>query len=676
MKIDRRTVAVVNILLFIFVLSGCGQLKQMSKILKPQVAMTSKVYDAKGNEIASLYEVNRVPVKLSQISPDLVKAIIAVEDSRFYQHIGIDPLGIARAILKNIKAGELVEGGSTITQQTAKNLYLSNERTWQRKFKEVFFSIQLEQQYTKDEILEMYLNQIYFGHGAYGVEVAAQTYYGKSAKELNLAESAILAGLPKGPNSYSPFRNYTAAKERQAVVLNRMVELGSISSEEAEKAKKQPIVLTTSNKVKKIKAPFFVDEVRDYITGKYENGAELLLRGGLSVYTTLDLEIQAAAEEALTQGLASSESDLQGALISIEPQTGYIKAMVGGRDFQTSKFNRTLASRQPGSAFKPFLYAAAIESKGQTAASIISCEPVAFRLQDGTDYTPTDYGKQPYHYRNFTLTEALIKSDNVVSVKLNQQVGPQTLVDYARKLGITSSLRPYLSLVLGTSEVTPMEMAVAYGAFANQGQVSVPLSILKIVDKDGRVLEENTVHLKQAIDPKTAYIVTDMLRGALQPGGTAGSIAALVNRPAAGKTGTTQNYRDAWFVGYTPELSTAIYIGYDKPRSTGRTGGDVAAPIWGQFVKKALEKVQPKDFIQPAGIVKVKICADSGLLATPFSEKVFEMSFVQGTEPATACPTHSIPWPLGGIFQNQVPGNPQGGISGQSLLPESMPGTE
>ncbi|MDA8210663.1 MAG: penicillin-binding protein 1A [Clostridia bacterium] len=642
--------AVVSSVLIISLLSGCGQLGQLAKFPKPQVAMSSKVYDAKGKEIASLYEENRVPVKLAQVSPFLVKAVIAVEDSRFYEHKGIDPVGIARALLRDIRAGEVVEGGSTITQQTAKNLYLSHERTWQRKVKEAILTVQLEQKYTKDEILEMYLNQIYFGHGAYGVEVAAQTYFGKSAKELNLAESALLAGLPKGPNYYSPFRNYSAAKERQAVVLNRMVEVGQISREEADKAKQQPIVLTTSNKVKKIKAPFFVDEVREYITEKYENGAELLLRGGLSVYTTLDLEMQEAAEEALVQGLTGAGNDLQGALVAIEPQTGYIKAMVGGKDFQTSKFNRTLALRQPGSAFKPFLYAAAIEAKGLTAGTAISCEPVSFRLQDGSNYTPADYGKQPYHYRNFTLTEALVKSDNVVSVKLNQQVGPQTLVNYAQKLGITSKLRPYLSLVLGTSEVTPLEMASAYGAFANQGLVAKPLYVLKIVDKDGRVLEENTVQLNAALDPKTAYIVTDMLRGVLQPGGTAGSLAALIGRPAAGKTGTTQEYRDAWFVGYTPELSSAIYVGYDKPKSTGRTGGDLAAPIWGKFVKKALEKVEPKDFVQPADTVKVKICADSGLLATPFSERVFEVSFVKGTEPTTECPAHSAPWPFGEWF--------------------------
>lgn len=627
-------------------LAGCGNIKSLWIMPEPQVALSSKVLDTSGREIASLYEENRVPVKIRDISPYLVKAVVATEDARFYQHRGIDPIGIARALIKDIRAGAIVEGGSTITQQTAKNLYLSNERTWQRKIKEAILTIQLERKYTKDEILEMYLNQIYFGHGAYGVEVAAQTYFGKPAKDLTLAESAMLAGLPKGPNIYSPFRNYSAAKARQALVLKRMQELGQISAADVKAASTQPLVLTTSNKVKVVKAPYFVDQVRDYITSKYENGAELLLRGGLSVYTTLDMDVQTAAEEALSKGLARSDPGLQGAMVAVEPGTGYIRAMVGGKDYKQSKFNRALAMRQPGSAFKPFLYSAAIE-KGFTSGTIIRCEPVSYRQPDGTEYTPKDYGSQPYQYRNFTLTEALIKSDNVVAVRLNQEVGPQTLVSYAQRMGITSPLRAYLSLVLGSSEVTPLDMAAAYCTFANQGMTPKPLYILKIVDSDGRILEENTSQASQSIDPKTAAIVTDMLRGVLQPGGTAGFLAAQINRPAAGKTGTTQNYRDAWFVGYTPQLSAAVYVGYDLPKSTGQTGGGIAAPIWGSFIEKALANAPKDDFPPASGTVTVNICGDSGLLATPFSESVFRATFVSGTEPTEPCPAHNAPWPFG-----------------------------
>lgn len=649
MTVARKVSAIFLIVLLLFSTTGCGKIKEWTTIPDPNIIQASKLFDGKGREVASLYSQNRVPVKLSQISPYVLKAVVAVEDARFYQHRGLDPIGILRAVVTDIKAGALVEGGSTITQQTAKNLYLTHEKTFLRKVREAIITIQLERKYSKDEILSMYLNQIYFGHGAYGVEIASQTYFAKSAKELNLAESAMLAGIPKGPNIYSPFKNFSAAKQRQALVLDRMVSTGQITREQANKANKRTIVLATSKMIKTVKAPYFVDEVRQYITDKYENGAELLQKGGLSVYTTLDLDVQQAAESAFADGLKDQASELQGALVAIEPQTGYVKAMVGGRNYTDSKFNRALAKRQPGSAFKPFCYAAALET-GYTASSTIMCQPVTYRQQDGTDYRPQDYGNIPYHYRNFTLFEALIKSDNVVAVQLNQQISPQRTIEYAKKLGITSSLRPYLSLVLGTSEVTPLEMACAYGAFANQGKVPKSLLVLKILDSSGQVLEDNKVQVTQAIDAKTAYIATDMLQGVLRQGGTAGSLSGLINRPAAGKTGTTQNYRDAWFVGYTPQLSTAIYIGFDRPRSTGQTGGGLAAPIWGQFINEALSNTPPTEFLQPPGIVRVKICSDSGKLATAFSPTVFDLAFTQGTEPTTECPVHSVPFPIGGWF--------------------------
>ncbi|HEX3030752.1 MAG TPA: penicillin-binding protein 1A, partial [Bacillota bacterium] len=608
----------IVILSLIMMTTGCGRLKAWTSIPNPNIVQASKLLDYKGREVASLYSQNRVPVKLGEISPYMLKAIVAVEDVRFYQHKGLDPISIFRAVVADIKAGALVEGGSTITQQTAKNLYLTQEKTFLRKIREAILTIQLERKYSKDEILLMYLNQIYFGHGAYGVEIGAQTYFAKPAKDLSLAESAMLAGIPKGPNIYSPFKNLSAAKERQALVLKRMVTAGQITPQQAEKAKKQTLVLATSRKIKTVRAPYFVDEVRQYITEKYEDGAELLKTGGLSVYTSLDLDIQNAAESAFSNGLKGQNPNLQGALVAIDPQTGYIKAMVGGRDYKSSKFNRAYAKRQPGSAFKPFTYAAALET-GYTAGSVIMCQPVSYRQQEGNDYRPQDYGNLPYHYRNFTFVEALAKSDNVVAVQLNQQTTPQRTIEYARKLGITSSLRPYLSLVLGTSEVTPLEMASAYGGFATQGNISKPLMVIKIVDKSGRILEENKTQVSQALDPKTAYIITDMLKSVLNPGGTAGSLSNTINRPAAGKTGTTQNYRDAWFVGYTPELSTAIYIGYDIPRSTGQTGGGLAAPIWGQFINEALANTPASDFTQPGGLVRVKICSDTGKQATVFS---------------------------------------------------------
>jgi membrane carboxypeptidase/penicillin-binding protein len=341
--------------------------------------------------------------------------------------------------------------------------------------------------------------------------------------------------------------------------------------------------------------------------------------------------------------------------------------MVGGKDYDRSQFNRALAKNQPGSTFKPFLYAAAIDH-GYTAATTITCEPVSFPQAGGAPYQPRDYGGS-YHYRPFTLKEALFTSDNVVAVRLNDQVGADTAAAYARKMGIESTIRPVLSLPLGTSEVTPLEMARAYGPLANRGIKAEPFYIQKVTDISGKVLEERRPKLEQALDEKTAYIVTDMLTGVLQPGGTASNIAGAVDRPAAGKTGTTENYRDAWFMGYTPDLVTAIYVGYDdKSKGVGSTGGVIAAPIWAGFIKEALRDVAPSDFPVPAGVVKVNICADDGLLAGDFNTRVIEAAFVQGTEPASVCygtgPPGGLsgqPWPTGqgdqtkgNIFQDHV----------------------
>jgi len=617
------------IFIIVLVLPGC---LAVQKLPEPEIALASKVYDVNGQLITSLFEENRVKVSIKEISPYAVKAVIATEDARFYRHFGLDPVRIVGALLKNLSAGEIKQGGSTITQQTAKNLYLTHERTLARKIKEAILTLQLERKYTKEEILEMYLNQIYFGHRAYGIEVAALTYFNKRAKDLSLAESAMLAGIPARPSTYSPFRNFSAAKKRQAVVLDRMAEVGMITREQADKAKKEKIVLVSSQQLVQEKAPFFIDEIRQYISDKYENGSELLLKGGLTIYTTLDMKDQKAAEEALQQGLSKVDNRLEGALVAIDPTNGYIKAMVGGRDFDKTKFNRALAKRQPGSAFKPFLYATAID-KGYTAASLIRCEPVSYPQPGDEEYVPRDYGDQPYHYRDFTLKEALAVSDNIVAIRLNEQVGPKTVVSYAKKMGINSPLRPYLSLALGTSEVTPLEMASSFGVFANQGILAKPMMIIKIVDRNGKVLEENKPRTTKVISQQTAYIVTDMMKAVVQPGGTAGRIGGMINRPAAGKTGTSQNFQDAWFVGYTPQLVAAVYVGYDSPRSVGRTGGAIAAPIWANFIRGALDEVAVKDFPRPLGVVHAIVNLDTGTLASPWAFRTMEMAFVKGTLP-------------------------------------------
>lgn len=630
-RLLRFFLLILIIYISLIVGAGCGVLTSLPQL---KVPAASRLVDAQGRLITTLYEQNRVPVTIKEIAPVMQKAIVAVEDARFYQHHGLDPIGLVRAMYRNARSGRVVEGGSTITQQLAKNLYLGPERTVSRKVKEVVLTIQLERKYTKDEILEMYLNQIYFGQGAYGIEMAARTYFNKSASQLDLAESAMLAGIPQAPSLYSPAHNFPAARERQKIVLNRMVELKMISRQEAEEALAE--TLRPGTKSARVRRAFhFTREVTSLFQQRFASEQDLLYAGGLTIHTTLDLQMQEAAEKALEEGLKGQDPELQGALVVLDPRNGYIKAMVGGRN-DSSEYNRALAKSQPGSAMKPFLYTAAIDS-GYTAASTLVCEPVSYQTAGAPPYQPEDYGGG-YHNRSFTLKEALYTSDNVVAVRLNNDLGPEVMADYARRMGVKSTLRPFLSLALGTSEVTPLEMARAYGPLANGGILTTPLYVTRIVDSSGQVLEENKPVLSKVLDEKTAYIVTDMLKAVLEPGGTAQSVGASLNRPAAGKTGTTENNRDAWFVGYTPELVTAVYIGYDdKSKSVGNTGGGIAAPIWANFMSAALGDTDIKDFRVPEGVVFENICADDGLRATSVSQRTIRAAFVEGTQPVLPC---------------------------------------
>ncbi|GAB6157720.1 PBP1A family penicillin-binding protein [Desulfotomaculum varum] len=621
-----------GLIILFFCAAGCATVAPKQA---PDIAMPSKIVDINNKLITTVAPVNTVPVSLNEIAPAMQQAIVAIEDERFYQHRGIDFKGLLRAAYQNLRSGGIVQGGSTITQQLAKNLYLGPERTVGRKVKELFYTIQLERTYTKKEILNMYLNRIYFGQGAYGVEAAARIYFNKSAKDLTLGESAMLAGLPKAPSYYAPTTNPEGARERQKIVLNRMQQLGMITEE----AKKLALAEHIQPHIKQQtlqQAPYFVAEIIKYFTNKYTNGMEMLYANGLTIQTSLDLDMQKSAEKALEQGLNKINGEINGALVAVDPQNGYIKAMVGGRNWQKSQFNRVLARVQPGSAFKPFLYTAAVAS-GYTAATTIYCEPVTYQTAGAEPYTPRDH-KVGYHYRPFTLKQALAISDNVVAVRLADILGPDAIVRYARAMGIESPLRPYLSLALGTSEVTPLEMAVAFGPLANQGIRCQPVYILKITDSAGRVLEEQKPQLAKVIDEKVAYIVTDMLKAAVQPGGTAAPIAWLFPRPAAGKTGTTEDYTNAWFVGYTPNLVAAVYVGYDdKQKKVGLTGGDIAAPIWGQFMQAALKDSEVTDFLVPPGVVQAEICTMDGLRATPMSSSTMSAYFIQGTEPKVPC---------------------------------------
>ncbi|MGI6488523.1 MAG: penicillin-binding protein 1A [Syntrophomonadaceae bacterium] len=618
-----------------------------------EIPQSSIIYDSSGRIIKGVYLQNRIPVDLEEISPFIIDAFISVEDKNFYRHRGIDAVAIMRAALVNLRALRVVEGGSTITQQTAKNLFLTQERTLTRKVKELYYTFLLERKYSKDEILSMYLNTIYFGHGAYGVETAARTYFGKPAADLNLAESALLAGVPARPSYYDPYVNPEAAASRQRVVLDRMVRNGKITTDEKQAAQGKSLTYKSARFIKG-DAPYFVDMVVGELVRKY--GERMVYQGGLKIYTGLDLDMQIAAQDAYNSVMGERNAELQAALVAVDARNGYIKAFIGGRDFVQSSFNRAIkAQRQPGSAFKPFLYSLAME-RGYTPASMFRCEEVEFPQPDGTVYAPTDYGKEPYHWKPFTLKEALMISDNIVAVKLNHELGPDTYARWVKRFGFTGSIRPYVSLALGTSEVTPLEMAAAFTVFANEGIKSEAIGITKVVDRNGRVLEEHRPRQSRVVSPQNAYIVSDMLKGVLVPGGTASHLRSVVGRPAAGKTGTTQEYRDAWFVGYTPQLSCAVWVGYDtQEKSVNIAGGRIAGPIWAQFINKASASLPVEDFPKPSGVSRINICLDSGLVACESCPRQIEAAFLDGTEPESICYYHE--WGLNWgseLFQSQT----------------------
>lgn len=615
----------------------------------PSVQTPSVLLDANGRPITTNISGSLVEIPADQIPDTLKNAVVAIEDERFYSHPGIDFVGLARAVLVNIRAGRLVQGGSTITQQLAKNLYLGAERTLSRKVKEAFLTLNLEARYSKDEILERYLNIVYFGHGAVGVEAAARVYFGKHVRDLDLAESAMIAGLIRGPGYYSPYIDPVAAISRRNLVLRKMEELGYITVKEARQAKSEKLKLSglTGHELKP--APYFVDYVMKEVAENLPEGEHLMHRGGIRVHTTLDLDLQQAAEKAFADGIARLGSPvapdgepLEGGLVALDPGTGAILAMIGGTDYSRSQFNRvTMAKRQPGSAMKPILYTAALE-RDFTAASPFVCEPVWF--PEGGGYMPKDSATHPYHYRSMQLREALVISDNVVSVRLNDAVGPQNTVLYARKMGIESDLIPNLSLALGTSEVTLLELTRAYSCLANGGYRVRPYAVTRIEAEDGRVLYTARKAKIRAVDSRVAYIVTDILKGVLRPGGTAPGLGQAIARPAAGKTGTTQGAKDAWFVGYTPDIACGVYLGYDDPsHAVGISGGQSAGPIWAQFVSDATRGTKPRDFTRPEGIVSLEVCGESGMLATPYCPWTRWELFLEEKAPSQPCTWHSQP---------------------------------
>jgi len=732
--------------LYLHLAAGLPRIDSLGDYRPPII---SNVYADDGRKIGEFYTERRIVVGLDQIPRRLQQAFVAAEDSRFHQHGGIDLTSIVRAFFKNLKAGTIVQGGSTITQQVTKSFLLTPERSYSRKIKEVILAYRIDRVFSKDEILYLYLNQIYLGHGAYGVAAAAENYFDKRVADLNLAECAMLAGLPQAPSRYSPFSNPEGARQRQHYVLNRMVEEGMISFAEAEAAAETELEIKPRKNWFFEEVPVYTEHVRRYVIERY--GEERLLNDGLQIYTAVDTEAQKTARNEIDKGLraldkrrgyrgpleqliperakewiahrasdalpvqgelreavvtavddtagvvhvhlgpdagvirmagmrwarpldpvsgrvlgrlerpsqilavndlvqvraeAATQEDaaleltleqvpkVEGALLCLENETGQVKAMIGGRDFTASQFNRAVQSRrQPGSAFKPIIYAAAVD-KGYTPASILIDAPIIFhdRARNFT-WKPRNYGRR--FYGPTSLRRALAKSRNVVTVKLLRDIGVRYAIDYARRLGITSPLASNLSIALGSSGVSLLELVQAYSVFANQGDRVEPIFVTRIVDRNGNVLEAAENRREPVISPATAYIVTSLLESVVQEG--TGQRVKALGRPVAGKTGTTDDLHDAWFMGYTPGFTTGVWVGYDDdtPLGDGETGSRAASPIWLGFMQTLLRDRPVRMFTVPEGVVFATIDAETGLLAIAESKETRSECFKEGTEPTT-----------------------------------------
>ena len=573
-------------------------------------AVSSQVFDSHGRLITTLHsDQNRLPIDINKVPQNLQNAFIAAEDNRFYEHIGIDPIGIFRAIFANLTNRGIAQGGSTITQQLAKNAFLSQEQTLKRKIQEAMLALEIEHKYSKKEILEMYMNQIYFGQGAYGIQTAAKTYFNKDVNELTLTQCAMLAGLPKSPNYYSPFNNLNEAKKRKNVVLDQMVKYGYESAAEAEDAKNQDLGLSKSHQSKEAdEYASFIDYVSQQVAKKY--GDDALYKEGLKIYTTMDVDKQHAAVRAM-RNLPNNYTDENGltqpqaAIVSIDPKTGHILAMVGGRG--QDSFNRaSMAVRQPGSAFKPFVYLTALQHD-MTPDTTMDDQPVTYG-----SWSPKNAGGS--YSGTMALSDALAHSVNTIAVQLADKVGTKNIIANAKKMGITTldAKDDNLAMALGglTKGVTPLEMASAYGTFANKGVHVKPTAIVKILDRNGNVLEDASTLEKEetktrVMSEREAYEMTTMLEGVIDHGtGT----AAAIGRPAAGKTGTTDDNKDAWFVGYTPDIVTAVWIGDDTgSHSLGEIyGGTIPAEIWKDYMSSATSDESGGDFSAPSGMERRK----------------------------------------------------------------------
>jgi len=644
---NRKTLTVVFVLLagisvgalvgaFFAFTHDLPQIRDLESF-RPQAV--TRIYSADKLLLAELFQEKRDPVALADIPRYLTGALIATEDRKFYQHSGVDLKGIARAIIKDIQAGQFVEGASTITQQLAKTLFLTPRKSIVRKIKEAILAFQLERRYTKDEILELYLNQVYFGSGAYGVQSAAEIFFGKPVQDLSLAECALIAGMPKSPSRYSPLVNKKLARQRRDTVLSQMLEQGIISEADYQKAADEEIHLGDRSKNLN-RAPYFVEYIQKQL--EHTLGEDSLYKGGLSIYTTLDSNLQQAAQNAVRDGLRAVEKrmdqnnllpvDPQAALICLDIKSGGILAMLGGKDYYESAFNRaTAARRQPGSAFKPIVYAYAVE-QGFAQSNMILDAPVVYKGADkGRDWRPENFSHK--YLGEITLRKALAISQNIPAVRLIEMLGPLSVAQFGHRLGIESNLTPDLSLALGTSEVSLINLTAAYAVFPRQGKWVEPFGVMEVVDRRGRIIWRAKPRKRLVMSRAGAAIITDMLEAVVSEG--TGRRATTLKAVLAGKTGTTNNYNDALFVGFSPAVATGVWVGRDSGETLGEkeTGAKAALPIWAQFMQAVPSSGSSQQFDLPDNVTQVPINPQTGLRGTQGANGTVMALFKKGTEP-------------------------------------------
>ncbi len=640
-------------------------LPSMARLEMIEPSLKTRILAADSTVLTEFYKQDRILLPLEDIPKEQKEAFIAFEDRRFYKHFGIDLIRIGGAAWKDIRHRRIVEGASTITQQLSTDLFLTKDRNFARKIKEVLLAFKIERAYSKDEILELYLNQIYFGDGSYGIEAAAMKFFGKSVKDLELHQMALIACLQKNPSGYNPFNHPERAIQRRNVVLKSMYEYGTINKAQLDSLRTKPLDITEKKSRDREFAGYFTDYIRQILAEKY--GDTSIYSGGLTVYTTLDPYLQKVAEDSMEARLVELEERgnyeitrasyhdsldagvkvepdyLQSGAIAIDPRNGHIKVMVGGRSFAEKQFNNVLqARRQPGSAFKLFIYITALEN-GYSPSDILLDTPVVIEMPNGEVYKPRNFSET--FQGAVSLRYALDESINIPALKLLQKLGGPSVIDVARRMGIKSRLMPYLSLALGAQEVTLIEMTSAFGVLAAEGIRAEPMAILKIVDRNGNVLEENREHQEIVLSPQITYMTVDMLKTVVDEGTGKTARQMGLRIPCAGKTGTTDECWDGWFIGFSPDLAVGVWTGFSHKMVTmghNMTGARVALPLWTDIMKAAHPGNIGPEFIRPDGITEAMVCEESGLLATPYCKKVRREIFIEGFEPERRCDLHRI----------------------------------